>query len=158
MFLRTNWTPLKQYRSYGEEDLEMCLNCNSEIGNTRHIFFECPTATKMRRHLDSILLECLPQHRQFSETQVLFHNNVSNDMVYSSLVALKYATQRMQMDVIQMPIHDRVIKAFLRKNLLLLCNTNIKLMKDQQVWLNLRNKVYKHLLSGFQQNWRNRRY
>ena len=140
------------------KDSEMCLNCHSEIGNTRHIFFECPTATKMRHHLDNILRECLPQHKELSETQMLFHNNVSHDMEYSSLVALKYATQRIQMDVKQTPIHDRVIKAFLRKNLLLLCNTNIKLLKDQQDWLHLRNKVYQYLLVGSCRNWRHRWY
>ena len=147
IFLRTYWTPQKQFQSYGEDDMGFCELCREWPADTRHIFFECHVAQKIWKCVNDIISEVYGNRTSFTEHHILFHMGLKeNDILKSgTIMAAKSAINIMHHRQIMLPIHDRVIAAFLRTQLLLLTDTYLRNAPEDGKWMTLRTLVHKHL-------------
>ena len=81
----------------------------------------------------------------FNEHHVLFHVNIKDELKSGALIAAKSAIICMHNKKLVAPIHDRVTAAFLRTQLILLCDTYIRNAPDDDGWLLLRKTVHEKL-------------
>ena len=145
IFLRTLWTPLKQYRSYGEETEGYCPSCNDWPADTQHLLYRCITAERAWEMVADILT--LYQEKQFkiNEQMILFHAGVKNTIISGTIMAAKAAILAIHRQVTSRQVHERVIAAFLRTQLILLADTYIRQRKEEWNWMALRGHSHRYL-------------
>ena len=145
IFFRTYWTPLKEFKSYGEDHMGYCQLCNFWPTDTRHIMFDCTIAQKIWNCVMEILSVVYDKNISFTEHHILFHINIKDNLKSGALIAAKSAITNMHHKKLLAPVHDRVTAAFLRTQLLLLCDTYIRNSPEDDNWTMFRKTVHKKL-------------
>ena len=145
IFFRTLWTPLKDFKSYGQDHMGYCQLCNAWPADTRHIVFDCTIAQKIWNCVMEILSKVFDKNISFNEHHILFHANIKDVLKSGVLIAAKSAIISMHNKKILAPVHNKVTAAFLRTHLLLLCDTYIRNAPDDDGWLMLRKTVHEKL-------------
>ena len=140
-FLRTVWTPMKSYWSYGDEDDANCPSCGEFGADTTHILVDCTVAQTTWKHISSILSEYHDSRFQISKEQILFHHPLSRKMNIGVIIAAKTAIWKILWNVSSQPIHPKVIKCHLKTQLHLLIDTNLRIFNKDANWWRLKSMV-----------------
>ena len=89
----------------------------------------------------------LYQEKQFkiNEQMILFHAGVKNTIISGTIMAAKAAILAIHRQVTSRQVHERVIAAFLRTQLILLADTYIRQRKEEWNWMALRGHSHRYL-------------
>ena len=73
IFLRQNWTPLKQSRRLRDPDAAACKLCDEPSANTMHMYIECPAAVKLWKLYNQTIKSSFGVTVNISPESILFH-------------------------------------------------------------------------------------
>ena len=113
IFLRQNWTPLKQSLAKNDPDISKCVHCGYENSNTEHIYLNCFAATDIWLLLNRLLSPAFGFRVNVSPEQILFHQNISSfsrsadRVILDLIITCKSILQRIAFRDIHLPLINR---------------------------------------------------
>ena len=78
IFLRQNWTPLKQSLATKDPHKATCVSCGHPNANTEHIYLECFIASDLWALLDKLISSTFDYRINTTPEQILFHQNIAS--------------------------------------------------------------------------------
>ena len=78
IFLRQNWTPLKQSLATKGLFERACVSCGHPNANTEHIYLECTIASDLWDLLNKLIIPTFGYRITKSPEQILFHQDIAS--------------------------------------------------------------------------------
>lgn len=143
IFLRTVWTPMKQYLSTDHIDYGICPGCPDHWpANTLHLLFECSgLATNVWNFTRDIMETAMGKPFNLSKFQALYFQNITSLTDMTVIACAKRAILRVTHEVSNSPVHPKVGLACLRKEIINTARTNIKANRDTISWTAIEEAV-----------------
>ena len=137
IFLRTVWTPMKQYLSTDNIEYGLCPGCSDHWpANSLHLLYECSgLAANIWNFTRDITSNALNKPFNLSKFQALYFQNITSLTEITIIACAKRAILRVTHEVSRASaIHPKVGIACLKKELINAARTNIKADRDAINW------------------------
>ena len=113
IFLRQNWTSLKQSLAKNDPDIAKCVSCGYENANTEHLYLDCFAATDIWLLLNRLLSPAFGFRVNISPEQILFHQIITSfshsadRVILDLIITCKSVLQKIAFCDILLPVINR---------------------------------------------------
>ena len=110
IFLRQNWTPVKQALATKDPDKAKCVVCGHPNANTEHIYLDCTVASDLWHLLNELIIPTFGFQITCTPEQILFHQGISsychsvNKVILDLIISCKHVLQTIAFRDIHLPL------------------------------------------------------
>ena len=135
VFLRTIWTPMKQYFQTDILDDACCPGCADHWpANTAHLIYECSgLATNIWNFVCGLMQEVNNKPFRLSKWAVIYFHRITSYVEFGVIASAKRAIIRV-VNSVNYPIHPKVAMRFLVTEINGTADTNICALRDTSQW------------------------
>ena len=131
IFLRQNWTPVKQSLATKDPNKATCVYCGHLYANTQHMYLDCHIASDLWSMLNKLIYPTFHYRIQTTPQQILFHQNIStyshsvDRVILDLIISCKSILQTIAFrDILLPPINQYSLKSMFFNKILSTIHAN----------------------------------
>ena len=142
IFIRTVWTPMKQFHQTDILDDACCPGCADHWpANTAHMLYECSgLASNVWNFVRDLLGLVNNKPIRLTKMKALYFHQVTNLVDYAVIASAKRAILRAVHSVCY-PIHPKVGIRFLLTEIVCTADTNVRALRDTPQWFRVKEEA-----------------